>query len=111
MNRTLKGFVAAGILAFSATLVAQQGAPDIAYDSTDLLKWDDSHVVGGLQIGQIVVVETHAAALEILDLIGDVLHLEGEDSVGALRALFCRHERERGARPGLQKVVAARLVA
>ena len=46
MNRTLKGFVAAGILAFSGTLVAQQGAPDIAYDSTDLLKWDDSHVVG-----------------------------------------------------------------
>lgn len=45
MTPTLKGFVAAGILAFSGTLVAQ-GAPDIAYDSTDLLKWDDSHIVG-----------------------------------------------------------------
>src|SRR5829696_4164788 len=49
MNRTLKGFVAAGILAFSGTLVAQSGAPagpEIAFDSTDLLKWDDAHVVG-----------------------------------------------------------------
>jgi hypothetical protein len=46
MTRTLKGFVAAGILAFSGTLVAQQGTPDIAYDSTELLKWDDNHIVG-----------------------------------------------------------------
>jgi len=49
MNRTLKGFVAAGILAFSGTLIAQQGAPggtEISFDSADLLKWDDSHIVG-----------------------------------------------------------------
>jgi len=49
MNRTLKGLVAAGILAFSGTLVAQQGAPggpEISFDSADLLKWDDSHIVG-----------------------------------------------------------------
>ena len=46
MNRTFKGLVAAGILAFSGTLVAQQGAPDITFDSTELLKWDDAHVVG-----------------------------------------------------------------
>jgi hypothetical protein len=46
MNRTLKGLVAAGILAFSGTLVAQQGATEIAFDSTELLKWDDAHIVG-----------------------------------------------------------------
>jgi sugar lactone lactonase YvrE len=49
MNRTLKGLVAAGILAFSGTLVAQQGAPggpEISFDSADLLKWDDSHIIG-----------------------------------------------------------------
>ena len=46
MNRTFKGLVAAGVLAFSGTLVAQQGAPDITFDSTELLKWDDAHVVG-----------------------------------------------------------------
>jgi sugar lactone lactonase YvrE len=46
MTRTLKGFVAAGILAFSGTLVAQQGTTELTYDSTDLLKWDDSHIVG-----------------------------------------------------------------
>ena len=49
MNRTLKGLVAAGILAFSGTLIAQQGAPsgtEISFDSADLLKWDDSHIVG-----------------------------------------------------------------
>ena len=49
MNRTLKGLVAAGILAFSGTLIAQQGAPggpEISFDSADLLKWDDSHIIG-----------------------------------------------------------------
>jgi len=49
MNRTLKGLVAAGILAFSGTLIAQQGAPggtEISFDSADLLKWDDGHIVG-----------------------------------------------------------------
>src|SRR3954471_7705296 len=49
MNRTLKGLVAAGILAFSGTLIAQQAAPagpEISFDSADLLKWDDSHIVG-----------------------------------------------------------------
>ena len=49
MTRTFKGIVAAGILAFSGTLVAQQGAPagpEINFDSADLLKWDDAHVVG-----------------------------------------------------------------
>ncbi len=49
MNRTFKGFVAAGVLAFSGTLLAQSGAPtapEIAFDSVDLLKWDDAHIVG-----------------------------------------------------------------
>jgi len=49
MTRTFKGIVAAGILAFSGTLVAQQGAPagpEINFDSVDLLKWDDAHIVG-----------------------------------------------------------------
>lgn len=49
MNRTFKGFVAAGVLAFSGTLLAQSGAPaapDVAFDSTDLLKWSDANVVG-----------------------------------------------------------------
>ncbi len=49
MNRTVKGFVAAGVLAFSGTLLAQSGAPtapEIAFDSVDLLKWDDQHIVG-----------------------------------------------------------------
>ena len=50
MNHTVKGFVAAGILAFSGSLLAQQSqapaAPEIAYDSVDLLKWDDAHIVG-----------------------------------------------------------------
>src|SRR3954447_24792571 len=49
MNRTFKGLVAAGILAFGGTLLAQQGTPggpEISFDSSDLLKWDDSHIVG-----------------------------------------------------------------
>lgn len=49
MNRTFKGIVAAGVLAFGGTLLAQSGAPaapEIAYDSVDLLKWDDAHIVG-----------------------------------------------------------------
>ena len=46
MNRTFKGLVAAGILAFGGTLVAQQGASDISYDSMDVLKWDDAHILG-----------------------------------------------------------------
>ena len=45
MNRTFKGLVAAGILAFSGTLVAQSMS-DLSYESTDVLKWDDAHVVG-----------------------------------------------------------------
>ncbi len=49
MKRTFKGFMAAGVLAFSGTLLAQSGAPaapEIAFDSVDLLKWDDAHIVG-----------------------------------------------------------------
>src|SRR5262245_50534444 len=47
MTRTLKGFVAAGVLAFSGSLVAQSGAPDIAFDATaDLLKTPDNVFVG-----------------------------------------------------------------
>ena len=49
MNRTVKGFVAAGILAFSGSVFAQStapAAPEIAFDSVDLLKWDDNHIVG-----------------------------------------------------------------
>jgi hypothetical protein len=49
MTRTFKGLAAAGVLALGATLAAQQGAPagpEIAYDSVDLLKWDDGHIVG-----------------------------------------------------------------
>ncbi|MFN7984710.1 MAG: hypothetical protein U0Q11_22945 [Vicinamibacterales bacterium] len=46
MNRTVKGLVVAGVLAYGGTLVAQSGAPDIAYDAVDLLKWDDAHIVG-----------------------------------------------------------------
>ena len=49
MKRTFKGLVAAGILAFGGTVIAQQAAPagpEIAFDSVDLLKWDDGHVVG-----------------------------------------------------------------
>lgn len=49
MNRTVKGFVAAGILAFSGSVFAQStapAAPEISFDSVDLLKWDDSHIVG-----------------------------------------------------------------
>ena len=49
MNRTFKGLVAAGVLAFGGSLFAQSGAPaapEIAYDSVDLLKWDDGHIVG-----------------------------------------------------------------
>lgn len=39
MTRTFKGFVASAILASSASLVAQTGAPDIAFDTNaDLLK-------------------------------------------------------------------------
>src|SRR5262245_19789343 len=47
MTRTLKGFVAAGVLAFSGSLVAQSGAPDIAFDSNaDLLRTPDNVYVG-----------------------------------------------------------------
>src|SRR5215217_7830921 len=49
MTRTLKGLVAAGILAFSGTLVAQQGAPagpEITFDSVDVLKTPDNVFVG-----------------------------------------------------------------
>jgi DNA-binding beta-propeller fold protein YncE len=46
MNRTFKGLVSAGILAFGGSLAAQSGAPEISYDAVDLLKWDDAHVVG-----------------------------------------------------------------
>jgi len=47
MTRTLKGFVAAGVLAFGGSLLAQSGAPDIAFDSNaDLLKTPDNVFVG-----------------------------------------------------------------
>jgi hypothetical protein len=47
MTRTIKGLVAAGLLAFSGTVIAQSPAgPDIMFDSVDLLKWDDRAVVG-----------------------------------------------------------------
>src|SRR5687767_6015958 len=47
MTRTLKGFVAAGILAFSGSLIAQSSAPEIAFDSAaDLLKTPDNVLVG-----------------------------------------------------------------
>ena len=46
MTPTLKGFLAAGLLALSGSLAAQSGVPDIAFDSTDVLKWDDAHIVG-----------------------------------------------------------------
>jgi len=49
MKRTFKGLVAAGVLAFGGTLLAQSGAPtapEIGFDSVDLLKWDDQHIVG-----------------------------------------------------------------
>jgi sugar lactone lactonase YvrE len=47
MTRTLKGFVAAGVLAFSGSLAAQSGAPEIAFDSTgNILKSADNAVVG-----------------------------------------------------------------
>ncbi|MBS1816850.1 MAG: hypothetical protein JSU08_02875 [Acidobacteria bacterium] len=49
MNRTFKGLVTAGVLALGGSLYAQStapAAPEIAFDSVDLLKWDDSHIVG-----------------------------------------------------------------
>ena len=47
MTRTLKGFVAAGVLAFSGSLLAQSGVPEITFDSTpDLLKTPDNVFVG-----------------------------------------------------------------
>jgi NHL repeat len=47
MTRTLKGFVAAGVLAFSGSLLAQSGVPEITFDSNaDLLKTPDNVFVG-----------------------------------------------------------------
>ncbi|MGE3957244.1 MAG: hypothetical protein AB7H96_11040 [Vicinamibacterales bacterium] len=49
MNRTFKGFVAAGVIALGGSLMAQGGAPsapEIAFDSVDLLKWNDNFIVG-----------------------------------------------------------------
>src|SRR6478672_6399766 len=46
MNRTFKGLVAAGVLAFGASAVAQSGVPEISYDAVDLLQWDNGHIVG-----------------------------------------------------------------
>ena len=47
MTRTLKGFVAAGVLALSGSLVAQSGVPEIAFDcDADLLKTPDNVFVG-----------------------------------------------------------------
>jgi sugar lactone lactonase YvrE len=47
MTRTLKGFVAAAVLAFGASLAAQTTAPDITFDSVaDLLKTPDNVFVG-----------------------------------------------------------------
>jgi hypothetical protein len=45
MTRTLKGFIAAGILACGTSLIAQ-GGTEIGFDSVNLLKWDDAHIVG-----------------------------------------------------------------
>ena len=47
MTRTLKGLVAAGVLAFSGSLLAQSAAgPEISFDATDLLKTPDNVFVG-----------------------------------------------------------------
>src|SRR3954465_11111240 len=46
MTRTLKGFVAAGVLAFSGSLLAQSASPEIAFEATDLLKTPDNVFVG-----------------------------------------------------------------
>jgi DNA-binding beta-propeller fold protein YncE len=53
MNRTVKGLVAAGVLAFSGTLAAQSGMPDIAFDSVDLLKMTDKEQKEGIVVGEV----------------------------------------------------------
>src|SRR5213083_2489192 len=46
MTRTCKGFAAAGVLALSGSLFAQTTAPEIAFDSADLLKTPVNVFVG-----------------------------------------------------------------
>ena len=47
MRRIVQGFAAAGVLALSASLLAQSGAPEIAFDTNaDLLKTPDNVFVG-----------------------------------------------------------------
>src|SRR6476661_4054910 len=51
MTRTFKGLFAAGILAFSGTLVAQ--STDIAFDSVDLLKTTEKEQKEGIFVGEV----------------------------------------------------------
>jgi hypothetical protein len=53
MHRTVKGLVAAGILAFGGTLTAQSGVPEIAFDSVDVLKTTDKEQKEGLFVGEV----------------------------------------------------------
>jgi NHL repeat len=46
MTRRLKGFIAAGVLACSGSVLAQSTAPELAFDATDLLKTPDNVFVG-----------------------------------------------------------------
>ena len=68
-------------------------------------------MVGSLEVGQVIVIETYAAALKVLDLVRDVLDLKGEHGVRALCALLGGHQGDRRPGPCLQQVVAARIVA
>jgi sugar lactone lactonase YvrE len=53
MTRTFKGLLAAGILACSGTLIAQSAAPEIAFDSVDLLKTTPQMQKDGIFVGEI----------------------------------------------------------
>jgi sugar lactone lactonase YvrE len=53
MTRTFKGLIAAGILAYSGTLLAQTGATDLAFDSVDLLKTTEKEQKEGIFVGEV----------------------------------------------------------
>ncbi len=52
MTRTFKGLLAAGLLAFSGTLVAQSGT-ELAFDSVDLLKTTEKEHKDGIFVGEV----------------------------------------------------------
>jgi hypothetical protein len=85
--------------------------PPVSANQAAFLVAQHGHVVGGPEVGQVVVEETHSVAFELPDLLGEVLDLAGENGVDALAALIDGHEGDQGARTGQQDVIAARLDA